>query len=575
MSNSDIETRLQQAVDGRRMFQYVAGLSQFERMAGTAGEERAAQYLVETLKVEGLPVQVSTFDSYASLPVHASLEVLGPVTWTSRHVVTHSFAADTGEGAGLEGEVVFIPGPDRLEFPTETVNGKILLAEGLAMPGRVWAGERAGAIAQIYAGFDQVPHDLIVTTVWGGPSILTADQYPTTPIVSINVDEGEMLKSLVATHTGVRVRLHTRVITGWRRQYLPSVRVEPNRAATPYLLVGGHYCSWYGGATDNATGDAALIELAVLLHANREHLRRGVVFAWWPGHTHGRYSGSTWYCDHFWDDLKDRCVAYFNIDSPGVRLATIYRPTVMAEAEGWLKDVIRDVAGQEVSVRRPGKLSDESFWGIGFPSWCIYTDMPEGAPTKGHVAGSGGGWFWHTPHDTLDKVDPEQLVVDARLFAACILRLLNAPVLPYRPTWLARDVATALNEIAGLPGSLPRVHDLQSAAYRLAGAAARLEHRLDALGREGRVDPSLDQILMGLSREINPVLYTRNGRYEQDLATPTLLFPALREAKRYSLLDPASHDARVLKTYLVRQANRTHDALRRGTELIEDALVRT
>jgi len=62
-------------------------------------------------------------------------------------------------------------------------------------------------------------------------------------------------------------------------------------------------------------GDATLLELARVLDAHREQLRRDVWVAWWPGHSTGRYAGSTWFTDEFAQELTQRCVAHVNIDS--------------------------------------------------------------------------------------------------------------------------------------------------------------------------------------------------------------------------------------------------------------------
>jgi hypothetical protein len=40
------------------------------------------------------------------------------------------------------------------------------------------------------------------------------------------------------------------------------------------------------------------------------------------------------------------------------------------------------------------------------------------------------GWWWHTPHDTLDKIDEGNLVRDTRIYVHTLHRLLTDPVLP-------------------------------------------------------------------------------------------------------------------------------------------------
>ena len=93
------------------------------------------------------------------------------------------------------------------------------------------------------------------------------------------------------------------------------------------MLVHGHYDSWDVGVGDNATGDATLIELARVLWQERRELKRSVKLAWWPGHSTGRYAGSTWFTDAFALDIDRNCVAQINCDSPGCRWATSYHQT--------------------------------------------------------------------------------------------------------------------------------------------------------------------------------------------------------------------------------------------------------
>ena len=52
---------------------------------------------------------------------------------------------------------------------------------------------------------------------------------------------------------------------GWMRCLLPVVEIRGQEDPDEFLLVHGHYDSWYEGIGDNATGDAALLELARVL----------------------------------------------------------------------------------------------------------------------------------------------------------------------------------------------------------------------------------------------------------------------------------------------------------------------
>src|SRR5439155_956171 len=148
------------------------------------------------------------------------------------------------------------------------------------------------------------------------------------------------------------------------------------------------------------------------------------------GHSHGRYSASTWYADHFWPDLHERCVAHVNVDSTGGMGAEVLsEANTMAETVGFAGRAIREVAGQELDYKRFGRAGDQSFWGVGLPS--IFMSL-SGQPAQGgaveeqmaRLLGSGGrgrsgglGWWWHTTEDTLDKIDRVNLVRDTRVYA--------------------------------------------------------------------------------------------------------------------------------------------------------------
>ena len=55
---------------------------------------------------------------------------------------------------------------------------------------------------------------------------------------------------------------------------LPVAEIRGREDPDEFLLVHGHYDSWYEGIGDNATGDAALLELARVLWALRGRLKR-------------------------------------------------------------------------------------------------------------------------------------------------------------------------------------------------------------------------------------------------------------------------------------------------------------
>src|SRR5215217_5678332 len=263
---------------------------------------------------------------------------------------------------------------------------------------------------------------MIASSVWGTPTPESARLLPRIPVLGITRADGGRLTQLLADGA-LRVRVVSNVEKQWARLPL-VVATIPGAASDDFLLVGAHIDSWYEGVTDNATGNAAQLETMRALAAHAPALRCGVRFGWWPGHSTGRYSGSTWYADTHFRELREHGIGYLNIDSPGVREATIWdcRYTT-GEVERLTIDAVRELAGQEPTVRRPARAADQSFLGIGLPSLGAYRMLPLDHPDRKIVGGSGGASWWHTPLDTLDKADVAILADDTRLYLTLVARM--------------------------------------------------------------------------------------------------------------------------------------------------------
>jgi hypothetical protein len=215
--------------------------------------------------------------------------------------------------------------------------------------------------------------------------------------------------------------------------------VEPEK----FVLLAGHYDSWDVGVGDNATGDAAMLEIARVLWHNRGDLRRSVRIAWWPGHSTGRYAGSAWYADAFALDLDENCVAQVNCDSPGCRWADVYENVaVMSEANGLCTDVIREVADLPFHGERPLRAGDYSFNNIGLSSFFMLSSTMTVEKRKEMeyytVGGCGGNIAWHTENDLMDIADRDILIRDIKVYLAGIMAVANAPILPF--DWRATSV---------------------------------------------------------------------------------------------------------------------------------------
>ena len=55
----------------------LGAIAQYERPSGSEGENAAIDHIVAVLQGDGIPVDVYTFQAYASDPVSATIEVVG------------------------------------------------------------------------------------------------------------------------------------------------------------------------------------------------------------------------------------------------------------------------------------------------------------------------------------------------------------------------------------------------------------------------------------------------------------------------------------------------------------------
>jgi N-acetylated-alpha-linked acidic dipeptidase len=570
-----LQDTARQAVDAERLYQHVKWFSQVRRDTGGPGEDRAASYIAEQLRTAGVPVTLHEFDAFLSYPIRATLEVLEPEPGHIR-CLTHSFGRSTGPD-GMMADLVYLD-----DGNVNRGAGRAALIDGLATPVTVLQASKAGCAAIIFANQGHAIHNMISTTIWGTPGLDQLDQQPQLPVISINKKGGETLKRLLAQGKGVRLRLVTQVNTGWFRSRLPEVRIPGTQEPEKFVLVGGHSCAWEVGVTDNGTGDACLIEMARILWENRSELERGVRICWWPGHSHGRYSGSTWYADTFFTDLAEDCLAYHNIDSPGVRGATRYvaRHT-SAETEQFCRSIIERVTGQaNVPVHRPARAADQAFLANGVPSFSTYPLLPEDHPDRWPwTGGSANAWWWHSEHDTLDKADKDILALDTRISLTAVLELANAEVLPFNHASTGKemvDLVTALQEQVNdhLDLSRPLLE-----AQKFLAVATRLEKAKGQVRGEPTKTGKLNETILRLSRLLNPVIYSQGGRFQHD---PAGWSPVMRDSGRYTLyaLSKAAglpqlsgqFEYGFLRAQAVREINRVVTALRDAVRLAEETL---
>jgi hypothetical protein len=486
------------------------------------------------------------------------------------------------DGRELTGELVYVPPKVRegvaddwsygLDFTGLNVAGKIVIADGMAAPGRVIDVMTAGALAGIFVNPGEAIHESIVTTIWGTPDLDSQDRQPTIPVIGVNQPDGRELIELAKQ--GTRVAVSTRVDTGWRPIPILVAEIPGRLVPDEFVLLHGHLDSWHVGIGDNATGDATMLELARVFWQHRDRLARSLRIAWWSGHSHGRYAGSTWYADAFGLELARGCVAQVNCDSPGCRWADTFNElTVMSETEPFVDTVIQETAGIAPQTERPPRAGDYSFNGIGISSFYMLssTMSPEARAAKGYypVGGCGANIAWHTEDDTLEIADRDNLLRDMRVYAASVLRVLNAPLLPFDWRETMREFRQTLDRYDKAAGGAFDFGPSRAAVDDLDGALERFYASAPTNG--GPDSPHarrFNRVQRLLARLLVQVNYSRETPFHHDPAMEVPPLPDLAPALSLGRVKDDVAQFGVLTAHLTRGQNRLVWTLEQGVELV-------
>ncbi len=164
------------------------------------------------------------------------------------------------------------------------------------------------------------------------------------------------------------------------------------------------------GADDNASGTAAVLEIARILAAHRPRPARTIVFVLFSGEEEGAL-GSAWYADHPVISM-DSTLAMLNLDMVGrmrdkrllvlgVLSATEWQPLLDSVDAPYHLDVHASGTGW-------GPSDQNSFYAKQRPVLFFFTDL--------HAD-------YHTPADTWDKINADGIETVARLVADMARRL--------------------------------------------------------------------------------------------------------------------------------------------------------
>ena len=585
-TDSTLETELLESVSLDVPWRLVEEFATLTRLSGSREERQAVERVMAELSAADVPHTLHEPECFISIPLAASVRLVGDLAGggATFRAKTPAMSVST-DGEELVGDMVYVPGgggsnaydvfSTGVDLGAVDVAGKIVLSEGMASPGKVADVMAAGALAGVFINPGEAIHEGICTTIWGTPDLDSMGRQPTIPVIAVNHASGQEL--IAAAGRGGQVALSTSLDTGWRTIPVLVAEIPGSQAPEEFVLLHGHLDSWHVGIGDNATGDATMLELARVFGRHRDRLARSLRVAWWSGHSHGRYAGSTWYADAFAIELARNCVAQVNCDSPGCRWTTTYNNlTAMSETEPFVDAVVRATTGIVPDPERPPRAGDYSFNGIGLSSFYMLSSTMSEADReeKGYyaVGGCGANIQWHTEGDTLEIADREFLLRDMRMYAASVLRTLNAPLAPFDWTRTAAEFRATLDCYAAAAGER---FDFGPAREALAGLETALDRFYAAAPTvTDAADPAARRFNVAqrrLGRLLIPVNYSRAEAFRHD---PALNVPPLPDLAPALAMPAAADDAArrgVLLAHLTRGQNRLVWTLEQAREVVEAA----
>lgn len=533
---------------------------------------RAADVIASRLEGLSVPVEVHDARLFLSLPKPSSVSAGG----REFRAKAPSMSAIAVEG--VRGELTYVPvrvgtGIDDIfdtvsdkDLAQKDVRGKIVLTDGFAGPANVAQFEAAGAAAVIAINAGVDIHWGTCTTVWGVPDLHDLPRKPKIPAVAVNRPDGEALIEMA--NRGEEGVVFANLEEGWYDSKVPVVEIPGTEEPDKFVLLHGHYDSWDVGVGDNATGDATMLEVARVLWNNRHLLRRSVRIAWWPGHSTGRYAGSTWFADQFAIDLDENCVAQINCDSPGCRWATEYKDvSLTAETTTFAAGIINDAVGQTMVAERAAQAGDYSFNNIGISGYfMLLSTMPDALRAEKDyyaVGGCGGNIAWHTENDTIEVADKDILLKDMRIYTLAVLRNANVSILPF--DW--RITAEEFRETLSLYQDAAGENFSFEAAFEATEDLQRALDEFYAAVETGQADEArANHVIQRLARLLIPINFTREPRFWHD---PAVTLPKLPDLATATML--GEHDEESLgfaKTHLTRGQNRYVATVREATRLV-------
>jgi len=401
------------------------------RLSGSSNAALAVQYTTERFRSWGIDVANEKVmvphwvrgEETASLVSHHNQKIVLTALGGSASTAAKGITADVVEvssyeelkqlGAKVKGKIVYYNNPMDMEL---VHSGRAFAAYRDAVQFRSTGASRAAEYGAVAAVIRSVASASLRTPHTG--ALRYDAKLPKIPAAAMTVEDAMLVHRLLAR--GDRVRMHL-VLTP---KTLPDVasanvvaEIKGSEKPDEVVVIGGHLDSWDlgTGAIDDGSGVAMVMETMHLIKQLGIVPRRTVRCVLFMNEENGLNGGRAYFAAH----KNDKHIAAIESDA-GAAAPTGFTTTLKGDAltafEARTAFLSRLKAHRFESAAETG--ADTSFLvEAGVPGFSL-------VPEPLHYFD-----FHHTPADTLDKIDPKELAMDAGAVASLAMELADGPAL--------------------------------------------------------------------------------------------------------------------------------------------------
>ena len=279
---------------------------------------------------------------------------------------------------------------------------------------------------------------------------------------------------------GERVKAHLKIEmeNGLQPYYVVEGRIRGSELPDEWIVLGNHRDAWVFGGVDPSSGTASMMELTRALGQLKQQgmrPRRTIIVCSWDGEEVG-LTGSTEWGEQFADDLRQKAVAYINVDEAtsganfhGQAVAslapmleqttrTLQDPSGKSLFDAWKATAEREKAGKKATQFSDSGVANDSLADTRIGSGSDHTVFLNfiGVPVLG-LGFEGDYGVYHSAYDDFFWMnhfgDPgyRYHTLMSQLWGVTALRLANADLLPF-------DFATYANNIRQFVTDLARAN---------------------------------------------------------------------------------------------------------------------